>query len=459
MATDRRLARTAVAAALAAAVASQAPGPAAAKPAQAGVSAAVRGEVALTSVVSRETRRPESGEDVFLGDAVATGDESGMQLLLLDESVFTIGEESELVIDRYVYDPDRGAAELSASLLKGGLRFVSGGISRTQPENVELKLPAATIGVRGTIVSTLQTPEGAYVFLDGPAQDNSAFQREGLANVTAGGATVTLSRSGFATFVPTGGVPQAPFRPDPQLRALILGAVGGGDRAQEGAGEGSQTGGQTGGRTGGQSPAVGSPADTAGATQVAALETAAVQQALTATQTTGEDLDPDEETAAPTATSDLSIPDLVGFATIADLDSIGSGVGHFTGTGLFFQTFQGGTELAEPIVGTAELSAQIDFGARTVFGGNSAVRLQAGTIDYFEALDIDSFDDSSSGFAIFTDDNGSSSPLSGALFIYNTAERTAGYAIGVVEYSGSNGDQGIGSAGAARADGPSPGVN
>jgi len=56
---------------------------------QAGVTAAVRGDVQLAraDVVGRQV---ESGDSIFLQDTIESGAESGTQILLLDESVFTI---------------------------------------------------------------------------------------------------------------------------------------------------------------------------------------------------------------------------------------------------------------------------------------------------------------------------------------------------------------------------------
>ncbi|SMF14636.1 FecR family protein [Tistlia consotensis] len=191
----------------------------------AGVSAAVRGNVLLTSVLTKAAHAATSGEDVLFGDAVQTADSSGMQLLLLDESVFTIGANAKLVVDAFVYDPASGEGRLAADLLKGAFRFVSGGLSARDPKQVELRLPEATIGIRGTIVSALVTPEGSYVLLDGPGRGNDAFARRGAVLVTAHGATVELRRPGFATFVPNGGVPAEPFRASAELRQRFASAL------------------------------------------------------------------------------------------------------------------------------------------------------------------------------------------------------------------------------------------
>ncbi len=121
---------------------------------QAGVSAAVRGQVALAraseNVVGRQV---QSGDPIFLGDAITSGSASGLQIMLLDETVFTIGPNSEISIDEFVYDPATDTGKVAASVAKGAFRFITGKIARKRPEDMTVRLPTATIGIRGTIVA------------------------------------------------------------------------------------------------------------------------------------------------------------------------------------------------------------------------------------------------------------------------------------------------------------------
>jgi hypothetical protein len=125
-----------------------------AQPQQAGVSAAVRGQVALArasqNIVGKQV---QSGDPIFLGDAITSGKASGLQVMLLDETVFTIGPNSEISIDEFVYDPSTNAGKITASVAKGAFRFITGKIARKRPEDMTVRLPTATIGIRGTIVA------------------------------------------------------------------------------------------------------------------------------------------------------------------------------------------------------------------------------------------------------------------------------------------------------------------
>ena len=44
-------------------------------------------------------------------DELRTGAEGRLKITFRDETVLTLGEKASVVIDRYVYDPDKGSAK------------------------------------------------------------------------------------------------------------------------------------------------------------------------------------------------------------------------------------------------------------------------------------------------------------------------------------------------------------
>jgi hypothetical protein len=193
---------------------------------QVGVSAAVRGSVEVQS--SGRARAPLAGEAMLLGDRVRTQARSGMQVLLLDESVFTIGESNDLVIDRFVYDPDRGVGEIAARSTQGFLRFVSGGVGAIAPQNISLTTPSATIGTRGTSIDVVVGPQAValarqlglvgpddqvdpatavFVILRGPAVQYGGITQRGRVIVETPAGSVEVRREGYGVFVPFTGAP------------------------------------------------------------------------------------------------------------------------------------------------------------------------------------------------------------------------------------------------------------
>jgi hypothetical protein len=186
-----------------------------------GIAAAVNGTVDYTAFDATSAVAASTGQNLFLNDSVSSAAQSGMQMLLLDESVFTLGPQSDLTIDRYVYDPDAGAAALGASMTRGAFRFVSGAISDLDSREVELQTPSATIGVRGTIVGVLARPDEVTVLLLGPGRHNNASERRGAVVVRNSQGSVELLRNNFAVTVRAGEAPGEPFEIDSELIAAF----------------------------------------------------------------------------------------------------------------------------------------------------------------------------------------------------------------------------------------------
>ena len=105
---------------------------------------------------------------MFLNDQVETGETTRAQVMLRDESVFSLAPSSKVLFDEFVYDPMAGEGVLEASLLSGGMRFVSGQLSKNQPENIKIKAGKATVGIRGTEIMAKHGEEGTtFVLLSG----------------------------------------------------------------------------------------------------------------------------------------------------------------------------------------------------------------------------------------------------------------------------------------------------
>src|SRR5678816_2381329 len=61
-----------------------------------------------------------------------------------------MGPSSELVLDKFVYDPDKKAGAMTIKALSGAFRFVSGS---APSQNYRIDTAVGTIGVRGTDIS------------------------------------------------------------------------------------------------------------------------------------------------------------------------------------------------------------------------------------------------------------------------------------------------------------------
>lgn len=96
------------------------------------------------------------GDNVVHNERIDTSESGLVQVLLKDGSTFTVGPNSDLVIDEFVYNPADGSGKLVASFSKGVARFVGGKLSKNKG-GVSVKTPVGTIGIRGGIANINMT--------------------------------------------------------------------------------------------------------------------------------------------------------------------------------------------------------------------------------------------------------------------------------------------------------------
>ena len=86
----------------------------------------------------------------------------------------TLGEETELTIDEFIYDPNRQDGSFVSTVKTGTVKFITGKISKKNPDNLEVKVPAGTLGARGTeFVVLSETNNESTVVLLGPGPNNT----------------------------------------------------------------------------------------------------------------------------------------------------------------------------------------------------------------------------------------------------------------------------------------------
>jgi hypothetical protein len=153
-----------------------------------------------------------SGQPVYLNDHVTTGPDGRLQILLLDQTTFTVGPNSDMVLDEFVYDPKTSVGSVSAQILKGVFRFVTGKIAQHRPSSMKVVLPVGTIGIRGTMVAGSVDGKNADIVLIGPGPENDAQERRGGITVTNAFGHTDINASGYGTTIRDGGRPSRGFR-------------------------------------------------------------------------------------------------------------------------------------------------------------------------------------------------------------------------------------------------------
>jgi hypothetical protein len=139
------------------------------------------------------------GTEVRMKDELRTGPDARLQVTFRDNTVLTLGENARLIVDRYVYEPERGIGEAALNAAAGAFLFATGRMKSLKDKNILVSTPLATIGVRGT------------EFWGGPIDGQyGVFLIEGEITVTSQGGSVTLSGGGQATDIPSPSDPPGP---------------------------------------------------------------------------------------------------------------------------------------------------------------------------------------------------------------------------------------------------------
>ncbi len=100
-------------------------------------------------VRSTEEIEPQQGQGVISKDDLRTG-EGRVQVGFVDGSKLRMTEHTRIVIDNVVFDDDPSKSDLAMTFAQGTARFISGQLGKVDRENIRLKTPTASIGIRGT---------------------------------------------------------------------------------------------------------------------------------------------------------------------------------------------------------------------------------------------------------------------------------------------------------------------
>lgn len=321
---------------------------AAAAPTKIGAAGAVSGVVKAMEAQETVGRILQSGKPLFLNDHVTTDSKGRLQVMLLDETVFTIGPNSDMVLDEFVYDPATGAGKVSAKITKGVFRFVTGKVARKDPANMKVKLAVGTIGIRGTIAAGTTGEQGSTVILLGPGAQNNANENSGAITVENGASSVLIDQPGFGVNVTPG--QQTISVTDMSAQVGQITSSLSTETSEAPAGEGQPAGGgaaaPSGSEESGQTTALagvslGSSADSSLTAQIMNNTASQAQQDIVSN---------------PTIINTIAN----GIASWDNVRSIESGLATYSGSGL----------TSDPMF-TMNLDLKVDFGKR-IYGGNGS---------------------------------------------------------------------------------------
>jgi len=97
------------------------------------------------------------GDDVAYQEMLETLQKSGMLVKFNDGSKLTLGANSKVLVDAFVYEPGNAESKALISLPTGALRYVTGKMPKGQ---TTIDTPTATMVLRGTNVKVVSDDSG-----------------------------------------------------------------------------------------------------------------------------------------------------------------------------------------------------------------------------------------------------------------------------------------------------------
>ena len=144
----------------------------------------------------------DAGVGVLSMDEAVTANGT-MRIDFIDETRVELTEQSRLIIDEFVYDPANDVGSLSIKASLGTVRYASGQIAKKYKQNVKIRTPSATIGVRGTDFIMVVDEMGGSMITLLPSCDTLGMCYVGEIEVMTDAGFVVLNQAFQATATET----------------------------------------------------------------------------------------------------------------------------------------------------------------------------------------------------------------------------------------------------------------
>ncbi len=168
----------------------------------------VQGKVSVVHIEDPNFYPVRVHDGVKFKDVVETKQESKGQALFLDDSLLTVGPESRVEVNEYIYDPNRDFRSSLVKLAQGKVRALVSRIFSGVGSRFEVHTPTAVVASRGTYF---------VVWVDDIPVPHHSVGASGVANIgdsgavefTSGGKTVVI-RPGQYSIAEPGMAPSDP---------------------------------------------------------------------------------------------------------------------------------------------------------------------------------------------------------------------------------------------------------
>lgn len=140
-----------------------------------------------SALIEREVESIEAfvGAKLKQKDIIKTNEDSKLQIIFQDETIITIGKNSNFSIQEYLFE-DSKTPVARFNILKGAMKTITGKIGKIAPQKFSVKAKTSTIGIRGTNFIVVVKNDNSY----------QAYCTYGAISVSIG-AEVYIVKQGF----------------------------------------------------------------------------------------------------------------------------------------------------------------------------------------------------------------------------------------------------------------------
>lgn len=161
------------------------------------------------------------GAAVEGGDVVLTGPAGRAQIRFSDGGLVALYPDSQFTVTRYADTGDATQDHFAVSLLRGGMRAITGLIGKRNPQNYKVITPTAVVGIRGSAFLVAFNAEGELL-VSGEQDEIEVCTEAGCVGVKAGESVRVVASSQLPLYTHTRAVlplppPPVPFAVGEQL--------------------------------------------------------------------------------------------------------------------------------------------------------------------------------------------------------------------------------------------------
>ena len=166
-----------------------------------GIYTAVIGQVSVTHPGEGQALPIKLNDTVLFKDVIQTYTASRSRAFFQDDSMLTVGENSRVEINEYIYDPDQNVRRAIVKLMQGQVRALVSKVFKANGSKFEVHTPSAVAAARGTYF-TVWAANGQSGIIN--------IGEKGRVEFTSGGTTVAVD-PGFFSIAEDGKSPSIPM--------------------------------------------------------------------------------------------------------------------------------------------------------------------------------------------------------------------------------------------------------